>query len=139
MYIKNVTLDDDSQYGILGRYECHAFAVNDTTPRKHGFSVNVITRKYSLPWLMSWFYYRYNSLATYLGCAENYSVFPFLKTFCLLIPILVGEQKVEIWSPIPTQLTYICHSPRSRSWLQAKTDGIDLGKRIMALRVYATS
>ena len=49
MYIKNITLDDDSQYGILGRYECHAFAVNDTIPTKRGFSVNVITRKYSLP------------------------------------------------------------------------------------------
>ncbi|XP_044181883.1 uncharacterized protein LOC114974977 isoform X2 [Acropora millepora] len=43
MYIKNITLDDDSIYGKLGRYECHAFADNDnTTLRKHGFSVNVI-------------------------------------------------------------------------------------------------
>ncbi|XP_074630031.1 uncharacterized protein LOC141888882 isoform X2 [Acropora palmata] len=43
MYIKNITLDDDSIYGKLGSYECHAFADNDnTTLRKHGFSVSVI-------------------------------------------------------------------------------------------------
>ena len=48
MLIKNVTQDDDSQYGPLGRYECHAFAVGDPTERKHGFSVNVIRGKLSL-------------------------------------------------------------------------------------------
>ena len=40
--IRNVTLDDDSQYGALGRYECHAYAVNDTHAQKYGFSVSVI-------------------------------------------------------------------------------------------------
>ena len=46
MYIKNVTLEDDSLYGALGRYECHAFAVGDVVERaKHGFSVSVITSK----------------------------------------------------------------------------------------------
>ena len=66
MYIKNITRDDDSQFGKLGRYECHAFTVNDTTltSRKHGFSVNVIMGKYSLSGLMS---YRYKSPATHLG------------------------------------------------------------------------
>ena len=49
MYIKKITFSDDSQYGSLGRYECHAFAVNDTTRSKYGFGVNVISRKYSLP------------------------------------------------------------------------------------------
>ena len=43
--IRNVTLDDDSQYGTLGRYECHAYAVNETDPQRHGFSVNVIRRE----------------------------------------------------------------------------------------------
>lgn len=45
MYIKKITLSDDSTRGSLGRYECHAFAVNDTKPIKHGFSVNVISRE----------------------------------------------------------------------------------------------
>ena len=46
MFINNVTLDDDSPYGPLGSYECHAFAVNDTVERaRHGFSVSVITSK----------------------------------------------------------------------------------------------
>lgn len=40
--IRNVTLEDDSQYGPLGRYECHAYAVNATHAQRHGFSVNVI-------------------------------------------------------------------------------------------------
>ena len=39
--IRNVTTDDDSNSG-LGRYECHAFAVNDSAVQKHGFTVNVI-------------------------------------------------------------------------------------------------
>lgn len=43
--IKNVTLDYDSQYGPLGRYECHAYAVNAKHAQKHGFSVNVIRRE----------------------------------------------------------------------------------------------
>ena len=47
MTIKNVTLSDDSSYGPLGRYECHAFAKGDPEERKHGFSVNVILSKYN--------------------------------------------------------------------------------------------
>ena len=44
MFIRNVTLDDDSLFGVLGRYECHAFAVgNDVQSERHGFSVSVIT------------------------------------------------------------------------------------------------
>ncbi|XP_068694025.1 uncharacterized protein [Montipora foliosa] len=42
MFIKNVTEEDDSQFGSLGRYECHAFAVGYPSPKKHGFSINVI-------------------------------------------------------------------------------------------------
>ncbi|XP_068741192.1 uncharacterized protein [Montipora capricornis] len=42
MLIKNVTEEDDSQFGSLGRYECHAFAGGDHSPKKHGFSINVI-------------------------------------------------------------------------------------------------
>ena len=42
-----MTKADDSQYGVLGRYECHAYAVGDPVARKHGFSVNVIGCKYS--------------------------------------------------------------------------------------------
>ena len=46
MTIKNVTLNDDSVYGELGRHECHAFAVGDPVEYwKHGFSVNVILSK----------------------------------------------------------------------------------------------
>ncbi|KAL9986543.1 hypothetical protein ACROYT_G000710 [Oculina patagonica] len=45
MKIKNVTLEDDSLYGALGSYECHAYAVGDVNERsRHGFSVSVITR-----------------------------------------------------------------------------------------------
>ena len=47
LHIRNVTQEDDSQMGTLGRYECHAFAVNDTQEKKHGFTVNVIRSKYS--------------------------------------------------------------------------------------------
>ena len=47
MTIKNVTLNDDSTYGALGKYECHAFAVGDPVERKHGFYVNVILSKYN--------------------------------------------------------------------------------------------
>ncbi|XP_068711461.1 neural cell adhesion molecule 2-like [Montipora foliosa] len=43
MFIKNVTQEDDSQVGSLGRYECHAYAVGDSSPSKHGFTINVIT------------------------------------------------------------------------------------------------
>jgi len=44
MFIRNVTLDDDSLFGALGTYECHAFAVgNDVQSERHGFSVSVIT------------------------------------------------------------------------------------------------
>ena len=46
MFINNVTLDDDSLYGSLGSYECHAFAVGDVVERaRYGFSVSVITSK----------------------------------------------------------------------------------------------
>ena len=46
MFIKNVTLADDSLNGALGRYECHAFAVGDAVERGiHGFSVSVIKSK----------------------------------------------------------------------------------------------
>ena len=46
LHIRNVTQQDDSQQGDLGRYECHAFAVTDSLERKYGFSVNVIKSKY---------------------------------------------------------------------------------------------
>ena len=45
MVIRNVSLSDDSSFGTLGRYECHAFAVGDPMERKHGFSVSVIASK----------------------------------------------------------------------------------------------
>ena len=45
MTIRSVTQNYDSSYGALGRYECHAFAVGDRAPRRHGFSVNVILSK----------------------------------------------------------------------------------------------
>ena len=45
MIIKNVSLNDDSTFGPLGRYECHAFAVGNPVEKKHGFSVNVIGSK----------------------------------------------------------------------------------------------
>ncbi|KAL9970947.1 hypothetical protein ACROYT_G023412 [Oculina patagonica] len=45
LHIRNVTLKDDSLYGDLGSYECHAYAVGDVVERaRHGFSVSVITR-----------------------------------------------------------------------------------------------
>ena len=52
MVIRNASLSDDSTYGALGRYECHAFAFGDPVERKHGFSVNVIASK-SFTWLSS--------------------------------------------------------------------------------------
>ena len=48
MHIRNVTLDYDSTFGRLGRYECHAFAVGSPIERKHGFSSNVISSKFNL-------------------------------------------------------------------------------------------
>ena len=48
MHIRNVTLEYDSTYGELGRYECHAFAVGSPMERRHGFSVNVILSKFNL-------------------------------------------------------------------------------------------
>ena len=45
MVIRNVSLNDDSTFGALGRYECHAFAVGDPVERKFGFSINVIASK----------------------------------------------------------------------------------------------
>ncbi|CAH3152459.1 unnamed protein product [Porites lobata] len=44
MHIRNVTLEHDSTFGPLGRFECHAFAVGSALERRHGFSVNVIGR-----------------------------------------------------------------------------------------------
>ena len=44
MSIRNATLDDDSLYGALGSYECHAFAVGDAVESgRHAFNVSVIT------------------------------------------------------------------------------------------------
>ena len=48
MHIRNVTLEYDSTFGRLGRYECHAFAVGSPIERRHGFSINVISSKFSL-------------------------------------------------------------------------------------------
>ena len=45
MVTRNVSLNDDSTFGALGRYECHAFAVGDPVERKHGFTINVIPSK----------------------------------------------------------------------------------------------
>ena len=45
MTITNVTIEDDSRYGNIGNYECHAFAKNESTPKRHGFSISVITSK----------------------------------------------------------------------------------------------
>lgn len=40
-------MEDDSLYGPLGSYECHAFAVGDVAESaRHGFSVSVITSKF---------------------------------------------------------------------------------------------
>ena len=47
MTLKNVTLNDDSTFGALERYECHAFAQGDPLERRHGLSVNVILSKYN--------------------------------------------------------------------------------------------
>ena len=51
MHIRNVTLEDDSLFGHLGSYECHAFAVGDAVVMRggawHGFSVSVIESKYT--------------------------------------------------------------------------------------------
>ena len=51
MHIRNVTLEYDSTFGQLGRYECHAFAVGSPLERKHGFSVNVISSKFNLQFI----------------------------------------------------------------------------------------
>ena len=49
MHIRNVTLEHDSRYGQLGRYECHAFAVGSRLVEdRHGFSINVILSKFNL-------------------------------------------------------------------------------------------
>ena len=45
LHIRNVTVDDDSTRGPLGRYECHAYAVADPKGKKHSFTVIVIRRK----------------------------------------------------------------------------------------------
>ncbi|XP_066020994.1 hemicentin-1-like [Pocillopora verrucosa] len=44
MTITNVGIEDGSQYGNFESYECHAFAKNESTPKRHGFSISVITR-----------------------------------------------------------------------------------------------
>ena len=64
--IRNVTLDDDSQYGRLGSYECHAYAVNETDPQRHGFSVNVIRRECFL------FHVIITSFYSGINFADNY-------------------------------------------------------------------
>ncbi|KAJ7388455.1 hypothetical protein OS493_037523 [Desmophyllum pertusum] len=43
LHFRNVTMEDDSTSGQLGSYECHAYAVNSSDPKKYGFSVNVIS------------------------------------------------------------------------------------------------
>ena len=56
MFIHNVTVEDDSTYGALGSYECHAFAEGQANALKHGFSVSVITSKsYTLVYCTLWF------------------------------------------------------------------------------------
>ena len=45
MFINNVTLDDDSLYGPLGSYECHALVGDVDKRARYGFSVSVITSK----------------------------------------------------------------------------------------------
>ena len=45
MTITNVGIEDGSQYGNFESYECHAFAKNESTPKRHGFSISVITSK----------------------------------------------------------------------------------------------
>ena len=42
MYIKNVTMKDDSK---TAGYECHAYAVNEKKVPTYGFSINVIESK----------------------------------------------------------------------------------------------
>lgn len=51
LHLRNITLEDDSTWGKLGRYECHAFAAGEPGdyPVGSGFAVNVIASKYS--WL----------------------------------------------------------------------------------------
>ena len=46
MTITNVGIEDGSQYGNFESYECHAFAKNESTPKRHGFSISVITGKF---------------------------------------------------------------------------------------------
>ena len=46
MFMKNVTVSDDSLFGDLGSYECHGFVVGEAQEKaRHGFSVSVITSK----------------------------------------------------------------------------------------------
>ena len=52
MHIRNVTLEDDSNIGIKGSYECHAYAVGHNKVSKYGFSVNVVEGK-TLWWATS--------------------------------------------------------------------------------------
>ena len=48
MVIRYVTLNDDSTYGALGRYECHAFAVSAPLGRRRH-----VIRSKSFTWLRS--------------------------------------------------------------------------------------
>ena len=68
--IRNVTLADDSQYGRLGRYECHAYAVNETDPQRHGFSVNVIRRECFLFHVIITLFYSGINFADNYYCTE---------------------------------------------------------------------
>ena len=46
MFIRNVTVEDDSTHGALGSYECYASVVGDANVlKKKGFSVSVIRSK----------------------------------------------------------------------------------------------
>ena len=57
MFIRNVTVEDDSTHGALGSYECYASVVGDANVlKKHGFSVSVIRSKsYTLDYCSLWF------------------------------------------------------------------------------------
>ena len=47
-----MTLADDSME-VLGRYECHAFAIGEYPEQSHGFSVSVISGKFSEMFLVT--------------------------------------------------------------------------------------
>ena len=70
MHIINATLADDSERGALGRYECRAFAVNDSQEKKHGFIVNVISSKY-YQYIQSNYSFSLISLLSERACTRN--------------------------------------------------------------------